>query len=94
MERIKTALSDDAGQGKRYTFNIHCIRTIIQEDGFKGLYLDLVGTLKQASATSFSVGIYNIIKHFEENKGVQQSTGLSFFCRGGGRYCDGVESVV
>ena len=79
MERIKTALSDDAGRGKRYTFNIHCIRTTIQEDGFKGLYLDLLGTLKQASATSFRVGIYNIIKHFEENKGVQQSTGLSFF---------------
>jgi solute carrier family 25 citrate transporter 1 len=85
MERIKTALSDDAGQGKRYTFNIHCIRTIIQEDGFKGLYLDLVGTLKQASATSFRVGIYNIIKHFEENKGVQAECsrvrGLVFLSR-------------
>jgi len=79
IERIKTALSDDAGQGKRYTFNIHCIRTIIQEDRFKGLYLDLVGTLKQASVTSFKVGIYNIIKHFEENKCVQQSTRLDFF---------------
>jgi solute carrier family 25 citrate transporter 1 len=54
MERI--TLSDDAGQGKRYTFNIHCIRTIIQEDGLKSLYLDLVGTLKQASATTFRVG--------------------------------------
>jgi hypothetical protein len=39
----------------------------------------LVGTLKQASVTSFKVGIYNIIKHFEENKCVQQSTRLDFF---------------
>jgi solute carrier family 25 (mitochondrial citrate transporter), member 1 len=66
MKRIKTTSSDDAGQGKRYTFNIHCIRTILQEDGFKGLYLDLVETLKQASATTFRVGTYNIIKHFED----------------------------
>jgi solute carrier family 25 citrate transporter 1 len=78
-ERIKTALIDDARHEKRYKSNIHCIRTIIQEDGFKGLYRGLVGTtLKQASATSFRMGSYNIIKDFEEVRGVQQTTIVNF----------------
>lgn len=78
-ERIKTALIDDARYDKRYKSNIHCIRTIVQEDGFKGLYRGLVGTtLKQASATSFRMGSYNIIKDFEEARGVEQTTVVNF----------------
>ena len=78
-ERIKTALIDDGRHTKRYTSNIHCIRTIIAEDGFKGLYRGLVGTtLKQASATSFRMGSYNIIKDFEEQRGIRQTTLVNF----------------
>jgi solute carrier family 25 citrate transporter 1 len=78
-ERIKTALIDDGRYAKRYKSNIHCIQTIIQEDGFKGLYRGLVGTtLKQASATSFRMGSYNIIKDFEEFRGVLQTTAVNF----------------
>jgi len=80
-ERIKTALIDDARSGgnHRYKSNMHCIKLIIAEDGFKGLYRGLTGTtLKQASATSFRMGSYNIIKDFEERKGVKQSTGVNF----------------
>ncbi|KUJ19390.1 mitochondrial carrier [Mollisia scopiformis] len=78
-ERIKTALIDDARSAKRYKSTVHCIRLIVQEDGFKGLYRGLAGTtLKQASATSFRMGSYNIIKDFEEKRGVEQSTGVNF----------------
>lgn len=78
-ERIKTALIDDAVTGKRYTSSAHCIRTIVAEDGFKGLYRGLVGTtLKQASATSFRMGSYNIIKDAEERRGIEQSTWVNF----------------
>lgn len=82
-ERIKTALIDDAavasGGQKRFTSSIHCIRTIIAEDGWKGLYRGFAGTtLKQASATSFRMGSYNIIKDFEERRGVHQGTMVNF----------------
>jgi solute carrier family 25 citrate transporter 1 len=78
-ERIKTALIDDARHAKRYTSNIQCIRTIIAEDGLKGLYRGLVGTtLKQASATSVRMGSYNIIKDAEERRGVEQNTVVNF----------------
>jgi solute carrier family 25 citrate transporter 1 len=78
-ERIKTALIDDARGAKRYHSSIHCIRLIIAEDGFKGLYRGFAGTtLKQASATSFRMGSYNIIKDFEEVRGVKQSTAVNF----------------
>lgn len=78
-ERIKTALIDDARHTKRYKSNIHCIRTIVAEDGLRGLYRGLVGTtLKQASATSFRMGSYNIIKDAEERRGVEQNTVVNF----------------
>jgi solute carrier family 25 citrate transporter 1 len=80
-ERIKTALIDDARDKStsRYTSTIHCIRSIIAEDGFKGLYRGLVGTtLKQASSTSFRMGSYNIIKDSEEVRGVAQTTVVNF----------------
>lgn len=84
-ERIKTALIDDARFSKRYKWTSHCIKLIIREDGFKGLYRGLAGTtLKQASATSFRMGSYNIIKNFEEKRGVVQNTGVNFANGGGG----------
>jgi solute carrier family 25 citrate transporter 1 len=78
-ERIKTALIDDAATSHRYRSTVHCIRTIIAEDGFKGLYRGFAGTtLKQASATSFRMGSYNIIKDWEEKRGVSQGTVVNF----------------
>jgi solute carrier family 25 citrate transporter 1 len=78
-ERIKTALIDDASNSKRYTSSIHCIKSIIHDDGLRGLYRGLVGTtLKQASATSFRMGSYNIIKDAEERRGIVQSTYVNF----------------
>jgi solute carrier family 25 citrate transporter 1 len=65
-ERVKTALIDDARGAKRYRSAIHAVRLILKEDGFIGLYRGFAGTtLKQASATSFRMGSYNIIKDFQ-----------------------------
>lgn len=78
-ERIKTALIDDARFSKRYTSTLHCIKLILREDGMLGLYRGFAGTtLKQATATSFRMGSYNIIKDFQEAKGVKQNTLVNF----------------
>ena len=78
-ERIKTALIDDARFTKRYTSTLQCIKLILREDGFVGLYRGFAGTtLKQASATSFRMGSYNIVKDFEEVRNVKQSTAVNF----------------
>jgi solute carrier family 25 citrate transporter 1 len=78
-ERVKTALIDDAQVDKRYTSTLNAIKTILKEDGLKGLYRGFAGTtLKQASATSFRMGSYNIIKDFEELRNVQQTTVVNF----------------
>lgn len=80
-ERIKTALIDDAmsGANPRYASSVHCVKEIVREDGIKGLYRGLVGTtLKQASATSFRMGSYNIVKDAEEKRGVRQSAAVNF----------------
>ena len=68
-----------ARTAKRYASTMHCIRLIIKEDGWVGLYRGFAGTtLKQASATSFRMGSYNIIKDFEEVRGIKQSTLVNF----------------
>jgi len=78
-ERIKTALIDDARFSKQYTSTMHCIRSIMQQDGFIGLYRGFVGTtLKQASSTSVRMGTYNIIKEWEVRKGLRQDTWVNF----------------
>ncbi|KAH8649439.1 mitochondrial carrier domain-containing protein [Tricladium varicosporioides] len=78
-ERIKTALIDDARGPKRYTSTVHSIRCILREDGFVGLYRGFAGTtLKQASATSFRMGSYNILKDWQERKHVEQNTFVNF----------------
>jgi solute carrier family 25 citrate transporter 1 len=78
-ERLKTALIDDARVEHRYKSTLHAIRTIIRDDGLMGMYRGFAGTtLKQASATSFRMGSYNIIKDFEVTRGVKQNTGINF----------------
>lgn len=78
-ERIKTALIDDARGAKTYTSTTHCIKTILREDGFTGLYRGFTGTtLKQASASSIRLGSYNIIKEFERTKGIEQNVFMNF----------------
>jgi solute carrier family 25 (mitochondrial citrate transporter), member 1 len=78
-ERIKTALIDDARHAKLYESNIHCVKTILKEDGMIGLYRGFAGTtLKQASASSFRMGSYNIIKEFEQARQIPQNTGVNF----------------
>lgn len=78
-ERIKTALIDDARSVKSYTSTMHCIRMILKEDGLVGLYRGFAGTtMKQASATSFRMGSYNIIKDFEELRQIPQNTVTNF----------------
>jgi solute carrier family 25 citrate transporter 1 len=78
-ERVKTALIDDARGSRRYRSAGHAVRLILHEDGFIGLYRGFAGTaLKQASATSFRMGSYNIIKDFQEARGVTQSTVMNF----------------
>ncbi|TGO46115.1 hypothetical protein BCON_0344g00070 [Botryotinia convoluta] len=78
-ERIKTALIDDARTTRQYSSTMHCIRTILKEDGFVGLYRGFIGTtLKQASATSFRMGSYNIIKDFQVVRDIPQNTVVNF----------------
>ena len=80
-ERIKTAMIDDARNASRKRFNspFHAIRLIFAEHGFIGLYRGFAGTtLKQASATAFRMGTYNILKDFEKSRDITQSTVTNF----------------
>ena len=79
-ERVKTALIDDAKNAKpRFSSTSHAVRTIYSEHGFFGLYRGFVGTtLKQAGATAFRMGSYNILKDYENSKQIAQSTATNF----------------
>ncbi|KAK8195022.1 tricarboxylate transport protein, mitochondrial precursor [Phyllosticta capitalensis] len=79
-ERIKTALIDDARHARRFTSTLHCVRCIVAEDGLiGGLYKGFAGTtLKQASATAFRMGTYNILKDFEATRNIQQGVATNF----------------
>ncbi|KAK5735111.1 hypothetical protein LTR17_008447 [Elasticomyces elasticus] len=78
-ERIKTALIDDARTEKRYQSMTHCIKTILKENGFLGLYRGFAGTtLKQAGATAFRMGTYNILKDYETTRNIPQTTLTNF----------------
>lgn len=78
-ERIKTALIDDARSARRYQSTTHAIKTIIKDDGMLGLYRGFAGTtMKQASATSFRMGSYNILKDFEQTRNIPQNTLVNF----------------
>lgn len=78
-ERIKTALIDDARHEKRFRSGFHATSVIWKEHGIAGLYRGFVGTtLKQASATAFRMGTYNILKDFETKRDIQQNTITNF----------------
>ena len=79
-ERVKTALIDDArSASKRFHSAPHAVRTIYSEHGFLGLYRGFVGTtLKQAGATAFRMGTYNILKDYENSNQIAQSTATNF----------------
>nr|POE74598.1 tricarboxylate transport protein [Quercus suber] len=78
-ERIKTALIDDARHEKRYRSMTHCVRTVVREDGLLGLYRGFAGTtLKQAGATAFRMGTYNILKDYERKHHIAQTTLTNF----------------
>ena len=78
-ERIKTALIDDARNEKRFRSGFHATRVIWQEHGILGLYRGFAGTtLKQASATAFRMGTYNILKDFEKTRNIEQNTLTNF----------------
>ena len=78
-ERIKTAMIDDARTAKRFHSTSQAIRVIYAEHGFLGLYRGFAGTtLKQAGATAFRMGSYNILKDFENSRHITQSTATNF----------------
>lgn len=78
-ERIKTALIDDARNEKRFRSAPHCVATIWRERGIMGLYRGFAGTtLKQAGATAFRMGTYNILKDYQRTHNIQQSTLINF----------------
>jgi solute carrier family 25 (mitochondrial citrate transporter), member 1 len=78
-ERIKTALIDDARNAKRFRSPWHCVSTIWAEGGVLGLYRGFAGTtLKQAGATAFRMGTYNILKDYESQRGIAQTTATNF----------------
>ncbi|EGP83721.1 unnamed protein product [Zymoseptoria tritici ST99CH_1A5] len=78
-ERIKTALIDDARNERRFTSATHCVKTILRDHGILGLYRGLAGTtLKQAGATAFRMGTYNILKDFEKTRDIPQTTLTNF----------------
>ena len=78
-ERIKTALIDDARTERRFRSAPHAITTIVKEDGLLGLYRGFAGsTLKQAGATAFRMGTYNILKDYERTRNIPQTTLTNF----------------
>lgn len=62
-ERIKTALIDDGKGANRFRGSLHAIRTLVQENGIRGLYRGLLATvMKQASTSAVRMGSYNVLK--------------------------------
>lgn len=78
-ERMKTALIDDARNEKRFRSPWHAVKLIVQGSGPLGLYRGFAGTtLKQASATAFRMGTYNILKDYENKHRIPQTTATNF----------------
>ncbi|KAI1096744.1 mitochondrial carrier [Rostrohypoxylon terebratum] len=66
-ERIKTALIDDARTQHRFRSPLHCIATLVREQGaLRALYAGYVTTtLKQIGTTGFRLGSYAALKDWE-----------------------------
>ena len=78
-ERIKTALIDDARNDKRFRNAWHATKSLIAEKGPRAVYQGYISTtLKQASSTAVRLGTYNILKDYEKQKGINQSTAVNF----------------
>ncbi|KAL9098293.1 MAG: hypothetical protein Q9163_006026 [Psora crenata] len=78
-ERVKTAMIDDARKAKRFQSTFQAVQIILREHGMVGLYRGFVGTtLKQASATAFRMGTYNILKDWERAREIEQNTATNF----------------
>jgi solute carrier family 25 citrate transporter 1 len=78
-ERIKTAMIDDARHDKRFRSGWHATTTIWKEHGILGMYRGFAGTtLKQASATAFRMGTYNVLKDYQKKHDIKQNTFVNF----------------
>lgn len=78
-ERIKTALIDDARNDKRFRNAWHCIKTLVAERGIGAVYRGYVTTtMKQGSTTAVRLGVYNILKDWERQRDIQQTTAITF----------------
>lgn len=78
-ERVKTAMIDDARSEKRFRSPVHAVRVLLQENGPWALYRGYVTTtVKQAGATAFRLGSYNILKDFETKRDIPQNTATNF----------------
>jgi solute carrier family 25 citrate transporter 1 len=78
-ERIKTAMIDDARHDKRFRSSWHATTTIWKEHGILGMYRGFAGTtLKQASATAFRMGTYNVLKDYQKKHDIKQNTFVNF----------------
>ena len=78
-ERMKTALIDDARNERRFRGATHAVITVWKEHGILGLYRGFAGTtLKQAGATAFRMGTYNILKDYERQKNIPQTVATNF----------------
>lgn len=82
-ERIKTALIDDARTDRRFHGPFHAVAVIWKEHGLGGLYRGFAGTtLKQAGATAFRMGTYNILKDYERKNDIRQDGPTTNFING------------
>ncbi|KAM0713009.1 hypothetical protein Q7P35_000460 [Cladosporium inversicolor] len=78
-ERMKTALIDDARNERRFKSAPHAVATVWKEHGILGLYRGFAGTtLKQAGATAFRMGTYNILKDYETKQKIPQTVATNF----------------
>ena len=78
-ERLKTAMIDDGRSAQRFGSNYQAMRVIIREQGFMGMYRGIAGTtLKQAGATAFRMGTYNMLKDFEKSRKIEHNTFVNF----------------
>lgn len=80
-ERIKTAMIDDARSSgpRRFKGTLHCIRTLVADNGITAVYRGFVTTtLKSMGTTSARLGSYSILKEYESARDIPQTTATNF----------------